>query len=838
MFDRLEDDQYMYRRKINHHYPFCDEGEWELGKFMVENLTQTQMIKFLKLKWFDTRERPSFTTKDQLLDWMDSLPCFTQWKVSKMEFSGYKTTYPIELIWRDALEVVKQLFSDPIFTNHMTYTPHVINIRNQREYGDYMSADMAWKIQDYLPVGATQVPIILGSDKTHVTRITGGLKMHPIFITIGNIDSEVRSKATLRAWRCIAYMPITKFRVHPDYQSILQARLWHKCMDLVLTNLKATALDGCFMPDPSRHIHYVFTPLIAHVCNLPEASMIAAVAKNASPLTMAVQGDFGNGTLHPPRTGKHTLQCIVDTSRKVDPWDLDQFQKAAKAVNLSGVHMPYWRDWIYACLSVFLAGEVLHTCFKFFADHPLKWIKETVGAHELDNRFIVQHKRVGTHHFTKGVTHVKQMTGREYREIQRTIVASITGATPPRFVRAICAIVEFIYLAQNPVHSPETLQSMQQALLDFHSFKDTIIEAKARKGKKGVKEDFFIPKLELLQSFKGTIQRLGTLMQFSADTTERLLITHCKDLFSRTARQSKDFMEQCVRLLNCQESMEIFDLYALLTSRGVPLVNAMHAEEEDIAIANPALSWVSCVLPDEVNLVRGPRPVRNHFLKGILSGDAQTAFQVNVTPDYRSLSPAEISINGEHTRWNPEYGRYHTWNKFRLQLHSAFQQRVIIPSRVVQAYPPSNDFPLGNCDTILIDATGINGKMTSYIAQVRLIFQPVIRRGSNLELPSYLSNPLLYIQLFRFISSPADRPELRMWTVERAYTQDQNGNRHREGVVIRVMDVMHAVELIPVFGEAVAKDVSSATCLETYERFFFNNFVDKESYHTFSTEFV
>ncbi|KAG1749592.1 hypothetical protein EDD22DRAFT_981821 [Suillus occidentalis] len=760
MLDRLEDDEYSYWRKINRHYPFQDEGEWELGKFLVENLTQTQMIKFLKLKWFDTRERPSFTMKDQLLGWMDSLPCFTEWKVSKIEFSGYKTVYPVELIWRDALEVVKQLFSDPIFANHMTYAPHIVKVGNQREYGDYMSADMAWKIQDYLPVGATQVPIILGSDKTHVTRITGGLEMHPVFITIGNIDSE--------------------FRVHPDYQSILQARLWHKCMDLVLANLKAAALDGCFMPDPNRHIRFVFTPLVAHVCDLPEASMIAAVAKN------------------------HTLQLIVDTARKVDPWDLDKFQKAAKAVDLSGVHMPYWRDWLYA---------LLHTCFKFFADHPLKWIKETVGAHELDNRFIVQHKRVGTRHFTKGVTHVKQMTGREYREIQRTI---------------------FIYLAQHP--------SMQQALSDFHSYKGAIIEAEARKGKKGVKEDFFIPKLELLQSFKGTVQRLGTLMQFSADTTERLLITHCKDLFSWTARQSKDFTEQCVRLLNRQESMEIFDMYALLTSHGVPLVNVMHAEEEEITIANPALAWVSCVLPDEVKLVHGPRPVRNHFLKGILSGDAQTAFQVNVTPDYNSLSPAEISTkfilpnfncaltdfiarssssSGEHTRWDPEYGRYHTWN-----------------NRAVQAYPPSDDFPLGNCDTILVDATGINGKMTSYVAQVRLIFQPVVRRGSKLELPSYLSDPLLYIQLFRFISSPADCPELGMWTVEHAYTQDQNGNRHREGVIIRVTDVMHAVELIPVFGETVAKDVTSATCLEHYEHFFLNNFADKESYHTFSTEFA
>jgi len=77
-----------------------------------------------------------------------------------------------------------------------------------------------------------------------------------------------------------------------------------------------------------------------------------------------------------------------------------------------------------------------------------------------------------------------------------------------------------------------------------------------------------------------------------------------------------------------------------------------------------------------------------------------------------------------------------------------------------------------------------------------------------------------------------------MWTVERAYTQDEHGNRHREGAVVRVTDVTLAVELIPCFGEKVASDVSSATCLERYERFFLNNFADKESYHTFSTEFV
>ncbi|KAG1827707.1 hypothetical protein EV424DRAFT_1471504 [Suillus variegatus] len=763
LYDRLQDDQYNYWREINTYYPFHDEGEWELASFLIQNLNQTQIDKFLKLKWLGD-------SKHYSTNWMDALPCLAEWKVSKLEFTGYKTVHPIQLIWRDALEVIKQLFSDPVFTNNITFQPHVVHVGNQCKYGDYMSADLAWKIQDCLPLGATQVPIILGSDKTPVTRTTGGLEMHPIFITIGNLDSEVHSKATLRAWRCITYMPVAKFPVHPDYQTILQAWLWHK------------------------FICYVYTPLVAHVCDLPEACMIAAVSKSASPLTMVSQENFGDGN-------------------------------AAKAVHLSGVHMPYWRDWNYACPSVFLAGEILHTCIKFFADHLLNWIKEVVGKFKLDARYINQHKR---------------MTGRGHRDIQCTIVASIAGVAPPNFIRAIHALVDFIYLAQNPIHSAETLSSMMQSLSDFHTFKHAVIEAQAWRGKKGVKEDFFIPKLELLQSFRGTVERLGTLMQFSADMTERLLITHCKDLFS-------------VQILNRQESIELFNLYSLFCSHHASLVNVICTEDEAVTTVNPALSWVSRVLPDESHSVHGPRPVRNHFLKGILSGDALTAFHLTSTPDFKSLSPTDIHTiyslidfdhalsqfikhfslsTGKHTRWDHKYGHFHTWKNFRLQLHSVFWPRLIMPSSVIQAYPPDSRFPLGNCDNVLVDVTGNDGQIISRIAQVRLIFQPTLPRASDLVLPSYLSHPLLYIQYYDFVATEKSTlvasamwgmlllleekeqktPELTMWTVERSYVEDQHG-KHRCGGVVPLT--------------SVDEKISSAICLE-----------NKESYHTLSTEFA
>ncbi|KIK33427.1 hypothetical protein CY34DRAFT_27043 [Suillus luteus UH-Slu-Lm8-n1] len=397
--------------------------------------------------------------------------------------------------------------------------------------------------------------------------------------------------------------------------------------------------------------------------------------------------------------------------------------------------------------------------------------------------------------------HINQMTGREHRDIQRTIVASIAGAAPPRFIHAIRALVKFIYLAQNPFHSAETLLSMTQALADFHATKDTVIEAQARRGKKGAKEDFFIPKLELLQSFR-----------------------------------VNDFVEQAVRILNRQESMELFNLYALLRSRGTSLVNVKSIEDEVVTTVNPVLSWISRILPDETHSIHGPRAVRNHFLKGILSEDALTAFHLTLTLDFKSLSLADIHTiyslidfdqalsqyirccslsTDEHTCWDFSHGHFSAWKKFRLQLHSAFQARLIMPSRVIQAYPPGDGFPLGNCDNVL----------------------PNLPRTSDLVLPSYLSCPLLYIQYYHFVASPNDCPELAMWMVECSYVEDQHGKR-RCGGVVPLMSVTHAIELIPEYGEKVDEKISSAICLESYDRFFLNTFADKESYHIFSTEFA
>ena len=113
------------------------------------------------------------------------------------------------------------------------------------------------------------------------------------------------------------------------------------------------------------------------------------------------------------------------------------------------------------------------------------------------------------------------MTGREHRDLQRTIVPMIAGLADPDFVHAIRAIIDFLYRAQAPTFSPSSIHAMEESLQEFHSFKGAILRAGVRRGKSKEISHFEIPKLELLQSFSHGIHNSGSLIPYTADVSER-----------------------------------------------------------------------------------------------------------------------------------------------------------------------------------------------------------------------------------------------------------------------------------------------------------------------------
>jgi len=247
----------------------------------------------------------------------------------------------------------------------------------------------------------------------------------------------------------------------------------------------------------------------------------------------------------------------------------------------------------------------------------------------------------------------------------------------------------------------------------------------------GVRTDFNIPKLKLFQSFAKAIETIGTLPQFTADVCERLLITHCKQTFEWTSC-NHDFTEQVVCILNCEERMHLFNLYSLMRSHDVSMINTVtDLEQSYVTYVDPALSWVQEVLPGEQICLIGPHPICNHFLKGILHKDSQATFNLTVKPDSSHLTIQQLLLmyklrefpslyalyihrsvltlpditQSQFTSWNAL--SFSAWRKFRLQLLSVFNNCTVMPSHLIQAYPPSKNFPYGYTDAVLLNSQSL-----------------------------------------------------------------------------------------------------------------------------------
>ena len=544
--------------------------------------------------------------------------------------------------------------------------------------------------------------------------MTGRLEMYPVYFSLANIVSEVCMKASSHAWMCFCFIPVVKFEVHSSFQSILSARLWHACMDKALARCKDAATTGCFMADPSSRLCWSFPLLAAWIADLPEQHLISAVANSTSPLSHAVTNQFGEAFCHPPRHGQETIKLIQELSSRVDPWKLDLFQEKGKELGLIGVHMPFWRDWYLADPFHFLVPEILHTCHKFFYDHPLQWCINAVGAVELDSRFKSLHPRVGFRHFSNGISHAKQMTGREHRDIQRSIIAVIAGAVPPRFLRAIRALIDFIYQVQSPLLTGSAIVSFVDSLQEFHKEKASITDARARMGSKGAISHFNIPKLEIWHHFAQSTRMMGAPIQWTADVMERLHITEVKHTFRAT--NHRNFEEQCARILDRRERVRLFDLFCEFVAKGDPALTS----PVDVSAPAPELVLTS------------QRPMPNFFLKGLLSSNSLVTFHLSKTPNITSISIGEAAdlyalqdfwpalgdfshtLSHQQRRGRrvfggcPDVGFDHIriWSRFRIQLRSAHDKVVVVPPQTVQALPPSEEYLHGLCDTVLIQGHG------------------------------------------------------------------------------------------------------------------------------------
>jgi hypothetical protein len=81
---------------------------------------------------------------------MEMLPRVPDWKSKKISLVGYQTSEPMYLYYRDALDCVEYAPGNPLFANHMDFSPvHLYQDMEQtiRVYSEWMTGNTAWDMQ-------------------------------------------------------------------------------------------------------------------------------------------------------------------------------------------------------------------------------------------------------------------------------------------------------------------------------------------------------------------------------------------------------------------------------------------------------------------------------------------------------------------------------------------------------------------------------------------------------------------------------------------------------------------------------------------------------------------
>ncbi|KAI5985158.1 hypothetical protein EDD15DRAFT_2140176, partial [Pisolithus albus] len=193
---QMDHDEYAHIRDTdNIYYPFASKSEWELASWLSSGaLSQKEIDHYLRLQ--RNKDFPvSFNTAKDLRGRIESLPEVGRWQYQEIKVGPYKTKSPLILYWRDGLEVIKYLFSNPVFASCIDLSPYReyedTPQGQQRVYSEFMSADHAWNIQTDLPTGHSLLGVIGASDKTPLTIGTGNKEMHPLLLSIANIHSGI-----------------------------------------------------------------------------------------------------------------------------------------------------------------------------------------------------------------------------------------------------------------------------------------------------------------------------------------------------------------------------------------------------------------------------------------------------------------------------------------------------------------------------------------------------------------------------------------------------------------------------------------------------------------------
>ncbi|KAJ6605641.1 hypothetical protein B0H10DRAFT_2440216 [Mycena sp. CBHHK59/15] len=491
--DRTQSAEERYRAATNLYAPFASKMDWEVARWAkLRGSGSTAFTDLLKIDGVRDVLGLSYGTSAQLNQVIDkNLPGRPQFTRSEVvvDFAPYLFVLP------------ERHYADKDKTIRLYHNMH--------------TAKWWWSTQKEVEKdnpGATIIPILLSSDKTQLTMF-GNRSAYPVYMTIGNIPKEIRRKTSRRAYVLLAYLPTSRLNHITNDASRRRtlANLFHACLSYITAPLRDAGISGLPMASGDGQIRPCHPIVACYIGDYPEQVLVTCVKTGECPTCDVVHGKLGDGIAAHLRHLDNILDAL-DT--------LDQggtvYAKACTAAGIKPVVHPFWEKLPYTNIFTSITSDILHQLYQGIVKHLISWIKETFGEAEIDARC----RRLPPNHcirvFLKGISNLNRVTGKEHDQIARFLLGIIIdlpipgGYSPFRLIRSVRAILDFVYLAQYPLHSTESLALLANARERFHENKGIFVDL-------GIRNDFNLPKVHSWDHYELNITFYGTSDNYNTE---------------------------------------------------------------------------------------------------------------------------------------------------------------------------------------------------------------------------------------------------------------------------------------------------------------------------------
>ncbi|KAF8986396.1 hypothetical protein BDQ17DRAFT_1259683, partial [Cyathus striatus] len=804
----------------NYYHPFKSNLEWEIAKWAkLQGPSSNAFDQLIQIDGVIDKLGLSFKSSSELNQRIDEnlpgCPHFARKEIC----IGNETC---DVYFQDIIDCVKALLEDPNFAPYLVFEPekhYTDDTETTRMYHDMHTGRWWWEKQKELETktpGSTIVPIIISTDKTQLTLFQNKTA-YPVYLTISNIPKEIRQKPSARAYVLLGYSPTTCLEgvTNKSSQWHMLANLYHACMSTILKPLETlgdkgfhmTTADGCL-----RCMHPLFAVFIG---DYPEQILTTCVCYGDCPTCSAVKPeleDFDSDV----SSSYHDLDAILDV---LDSFDVNTaaFLQTCQESQVKPVIDSFWKNLPHVNIYESISPDVLHQLHQGIIKHLVAWVVKAFGETEINAHC---HRLPPNHNirlFTKGITSLSRVTGQEHDQIARILLGLIIdiplphGISSARLVCCVRALLDFLYLAQYPIHTDKTLILLEQSLQSFHENRDIFIELKIR-------QDYNLPKLHFAEHYVKKIKLFGTTYNYNTKFTEQLHIDLAKEAYR--ASNHKDEFKQMTRWL--ERKIYRHEQYIAWCISGKPVPKVYEWQPPGLELNRtihlskfPSARKVSL---NALEIEYGAIDFRNAFAKYVLKCNH---------PD---MLPSMIKkeLWGVHMPLK----NYWVWHHIKYQQIGQYTSNTLV-SDSIHAHSISHNKTMsyipGQFDTALILKESISNTEGFKVGCVCIIFSLPPKLWSQ-TFHNGSDNPehLAYVEWF---SDIPDEPHPSHLMYKISPKKDKDGDRL--GEIIPVERIQRSVHLFPKFGAFAPVQWTSSTVLDLCDTFFINSFTDKHMYRIF-----